>query len=109
MYWVYTITYNNLLWYHTPCHYLACAQVTAVQAQREVKRGSLDAALALGKKLRENPKTGQVTSVKDTLANLEMTWTDFDSALSDGFQQVRMHKERIVLIDFFRLPISSLG
>ena len=74
-----------------------------------MKRGSLDAALALGKKLRENPKTGQVTSVKDTLANLEMTWTDFDSALSDGFQQVRMHKERIVLIDFFRLPISSLG
>lgn len=65
-------------------------QLSAIQAQTDLKRCTYDSTLALGKKLRENPKTGQVTSVKDTMSDLEMTWSDFELALRDTKEQVNM-------------------
>lgn len=44
--------------------------------------------MSLGKSLRENPKTGQVTSVKDTLNDLQLTWSEFESALEETCGQV---------------------
>ena len=63
--------------------------MSAIKSQMELKRCTYDSTLSLGKKLRENPKTGQVTSVKDAMSDLEMTWSDFELALKDCSEQVK--------------------
>lgn len=72
------------------CHHLhvLLLQVAVIQAQLDLKKCSLDTALSLGKKLRENPKTGQVTSVKDSMAKLSTSWSDFEELLKENVQQV---------------------
>ena len=54
----------------------------------ELKKCSYDAMMQLGKTLRENPKTGQVTSVKDTLHDLELSWSEFEAALNECSEKV---------------------
>ena len=67
----------------------------AIKSQMELKRCTYDSTLSLGKKLRENPKTGQVTSVKDAMSDLEMTWSDFELALKDCSEQVNGGLKRV--------------
>ena len=69
--------------------------MSAIKSQMELKRCTYDSTLSLGKKLRENPKTGQVTSVKDAMSDLEMTWSDFELALKDCSEQVNGGLNRV--------------
>lgn len=64
--------------------------MSIAQGQLELKKCSLETALSLGKKLRENPKTGQVTSVKDSMAKLSTSWSNFEELLRENVEQVRM-------------------
>ena len=70
------------------------AKVNDIRAEAEEKVQDLEYIKAIGQELIKNPKTGDVSGVKEAMAECERNWHDFNEVLDDKEQEATQREEQ---------------